>query len=244
MNIINNIKDLKKRIKVISENVFTSTANDDFKIKIINEDEFNQTLKKQYDLYKSIDYLNDNDYESNEDHDEILYDNYDRNEDEDINTRLSFDRFVEEQKRVMQWLSTKIVRNAIKNNLKGLKDYKRIIDIYCDFYVNSVAIYNSHYALMIVLEDENDQKWVIIQNAMFDSRDGQKTYCEAYGAMVEKIQRKIFTANDLPFRLKTWNHNLPKHGKELQDAVKKNFVDDFDDEEWEISRNILNSDKF
>jgi ABC-type Fe3+-citrate transport system substrate-binding protein len=30
----------------------------------------------------------------------------------------------------------------------------------------------------------------------------------------------------------------------LQDAVKKNFVDDFDDEEWEISRNILNSDKF
>ena len=63
MNIINNIKDLKKRIKVISENVFTSTANDDFKIKIINEDELNQTLKKQYDLYKSIDYLNDNDYE-------------------------------------------------------------------------------------------------------------------------------------------------------------------------------------
>ena len=62
MNIINNIKDLKKRIKVISENVFTSTANDDFKIKIINEDEFNQTLKKQYDLYIQLLMVHDKQY--------------------------------------------------------------------------------------------------------------------------------------------------------------------------------------
>ncbi len=244
MNLTNNIKDLKRRIEVLSENVSTPTENNDFKIKILNEDEFNQTLKKQYDLYKSIDYLNANDYESNEDHDEILYDNYDRNEDEDINTRLSFDRFVEEQKRVMEWLSNKIVINAIKNNVKGLKDSKRIIDIYCDVYDNNKTIYHSHYAFMIVLEDKNDQKWVIIQNALFDSRDGQKTYVDAYGAMVEKLERKFLTPNNLPFRLKTWNHNLPKHKKELQDAVKKPFGEDFDDEEWEISSNILNSDKF
>ena len=234
MNIINNIKDLKRRIEVLSENVSTPTENNDFKVKILNEDEFNQTLKKQYDLYKSIHYLNANDYESNEDHDEILYDNYDRNEDEDINTRLSFDRFVEEQKRVMEWLSKKIVINAIKNNVKGLKDSKRIIDIYCDVYDNNKTIYHSHYAFMIVLEDKNDQKWVIIQNAMFDSRDGQKTYCEAYGAMVEKIQRKIFTANDLPFRLKTWNHNLPKHRAELEKKLNPQFEDYLSPEEKEI----------
>ena len=234
MNIINNIKYLKKRIEVLSENVSTPTANNDFKIKIINEDEFNQRLKKQYDLYKSIDYLTADDYESSKDHDVILYDNYERNEDEDINTRLSFDRFVEEQKVIMTWLTTKIIKNAINNNVKGLKDSKRIIDIYCDFYVNNATMYHSHYAFMIVLEDKNDQKWVIIQNALFDSRDGQKTYCDAYGAMVGKMQRKSFTPKDLPFRLKTWNHNLPKHKAELERVLSSQFEDYLSPEEKEI----------
>ena len=235
MNIINNIKDLKRRIEFISENVATPTANNDFKIKILNEDEFNQTLRKQYDFYKSIDYLNADDYESSKYHDEILYDNYDRNEDEDINTRLSFDRFVEEQKNIMFWLTKKIVTNAIKNNVQGLKDSKRIIDVYCDFYVNNATIYHSNYSFMIIIEDKNDQKWVIIQNALFDSRDGQATYCDAYGAMVGKIQRKSFTANDLPFKLKTWNHNLPKHKKELEKVLLPPFEDFLSPEEKEVN---------
>ena len=63
-----------------------------------------------------------------------------------------------------------------------------------------------------------------------------------------EIENKRFNSwNDLdkiPYGIEDTAGLMRQQEEYIKSLVKKNFGDDFDDEEWEVNSKVLNSDKF
>jgi hypothetical protein len=215
----NNISD----IKYLIENQYDFR----FPVHIINEQEFEKGLKEAYELYSRIEFEPwEDDYD--EDEDDSVKDRYPREDDEDPNKHITFERFKEENLSAIHIIVHTMLSKTnmyyypkiqfAKENLGSRND---IIDVYIYFKLTPLG--GMRYDVLVLFNDrETDQKWVVISDAVFDSREGYKPKVNN-GHILAKMDRKEFSLNLLPFELKDWqkNYKARENQELLQKALKR-----------------------
>ena len=90
-----------------------------------------------------------------------------------------------------------------------------------------------------IIKTENDKRYLIIGSGSSETLYIDYTF---------EIENKRFNSwNDLdkiPYGIEDTAGLMRQQEEYIKSLVKKNFGDDFDDEEWEVNSKVLNSDKF
>jgi len=100
-------------------------------------------------------------------------------------------------------------------------------------------IYSKSNFLKAIIKTKNNKRYLIIGSGSSETLYIDYTF---------EIENKRFNSwNDLdkiPYGIEDTAGLMRQQEEYIKSLVKKNFGDDFDDEEWEVNSKVLNSDKF
>ena len=100
-------------------------------------------------------------------------------------------------------------------------------------------IYSKSNFLKAIIKTKNNKRYLIIGSGSSET---------LYIDYSFEIENKRFNSwNDLdniPYGIEDTAGLMRQQEEYIKSLVKKNFGDDFDDEEWEVNSKVLNSDKF
>lgn len=195
-----------------------------FPIHFMNEQELEKGLKEAYQLYSRLEF-EPFDPDSDPDEDEEVNDRYSRYDDEDPNKHLTFERFKEENLGAIRVMVYDILAMSYRyyyprmDRARDIGSGFVILDVYVNFVPRPQG--GMHYDILILFEDKNKEKWVIIDDAFFDSREGHEPRV-SNGHLLAKMDRKEFSIDFLPFELKNFRKIKGEEAQALlQKALKR-----------------------